>query len=141
MAGLLSNLQSLIKAKLESIDYLDGVTVVAEAHGDVQRAVDKAVGQCGLVVAIITPGFTYVPAQRQAVAEVMIAVIERPTPNRGPSGTGKPAVDVAEEIFVRIRGWRPDDTWTPVQTTGMSELNWQPEIQWQIRAETKTLYS
>ena len=97
-------IQNEIKGKIEAGAFFDTVPVIQEDVADIETEIEIGIGKIGVVIIVMTPALNQ--SSRFAVAggaywdriEVVIQIVESPTINRASSGTGKPAVALAEAI-------------------------------------------
>lgn len=120
--GLLSSLQSSVAAHLRQSDLIaqaPAIEVLEEDKGDLDVGINKAVGRLGIVVSIETPslrpGDDGEPVQEAAI---LISVQENVPINRGPSGSGRTWLAVAEHIIATLIGYQPGGGWSPIRFGG-----------------------
>lgn len=115
-------LQQAVQARLESDGFFSDIEILLEdvhdIENEIERSVQKATG--GVCVIVLTTklntsgNFAQVTAPYWDRVEVVVQVVEYPTINRADSGTGKPAIEVAENVArLLCLPFKPDPATAP----------------------------
>lgn len=113
--GLLTDIQTAIKDRLESIEYFQGITVVCESKGDIVSEVNAALLKVGAGILVTTPAAysdkPNVPGPQFLTPgggiKVRVQVYEAVSINRGSQGSQKPASDIAENVAAYLHLFVP----------------------------------
>jgi hypothetical protein len=123
--GLLAPLQARIAEILrlrEEIAMAPSIEVVEENKGDLNAQVAAAVGRLGIVVTVQTPSMDPDPEHvRWVQATIVIEVQENVPINRGPSGSKRTWLDIAEAIHAELDTIQPFPFWQPLAYGGTEQ--------------------
>jgi hypothetical protein len=123
--GLLSTLQADIAKKLaEDSLFSDGipVAVLQENDGDVDTAIERSLAKLGVAVTVSTPEAEQGEGGHPFVTtEILIEVVENVLINRGPAGSKKTWLDLAEGSWAILADWAPPGGWAPLEFLGLSK--------------------
>lgn len=141
--GLLSSLQSAIATRLRESDLISqapAIDVLEEDKGDLDANIAKAVGRLGIVVSIETPalrpGDEGQPVQEAAV---IISVQENVPINRGPAGSQRTWLSVAEHVIAMLVGWPPAGGWSPIEFGGLERIGPGTPVEAQVSFTTSAI--
>lgn len=100
MSGVLTEVQNAVVSILQSDKYYARIDVVSEQLGDIVNKIDIALKKLGICIVVHTAEATFAdpdaPGPRMNPLLIDIDVTEFVLKNRGDSGSGLPADDVAE---------------------------------------------
>ena len=123
--GLLAPLQSRIAEILRSREEIatsPAIEVIEENKGDLNASVASAVSRLGIVVTVQTPSLDPDPEHpRWVQATIVIEVQENVPINRGPSGSKRTWMDVAEAIHAELSTIQPFPFWQPLAFGGIEQ--------------------
>lgn len=124
--GLLVDLQSAVAARLRASDFISStpaVEVVEEDRGDIDAAINKAVGKTGVVLSVGIPAVRPTENNRQFLEfEVLVEIVENVGINRGPAGTQKTWTALADDIIAMLLGWQPAPNFKPFEFGGLDQV-------------------
>lgn len=115
MANLFSDLQESMATRLRADSAFSTpprIAVLTEDLGSVYQEIAQRIGECGIVVSIITPGWK--PDEMHPdffVATVEVGVAENTLTNRGPTGTQRKAGDIAIAVTAILNRFKPAGGW------------------------------
>jgi hypothetical protein len=123
--GLLAPLQSRIAEILRSREEIassPAIEVIEENKGDLNAAVASAVSRMGIVVTVQTPSLVPDPENpRWRQATIVIEIQENVPINRGPSGSKRTWMDLAEAIDAELDTAQPFPFWQPLLSDGIEQ--------------------
>jgi hypothetical protein len=123
--GLLAPLQAKIAEILRSREEIaasPAIEVVEENKGDLNAAVASAVSRLGIVVTVQTPSLDPDPEHpRWVQATIVIEVQENVPINRGPSGSKRTWLELAEAIHAELATIQPEPFWQPLDFGGIEQ--------------------
>ena len=123
--GLLVPLQSKIAEILrarEEIAKSPAIEVVEENKGDLNAQVAAAVSRLGIVVTVQTPGLGVDPEHPRGVQATIVVEIQENVPiNRGPSGSKRTWLELAEAIHAELTTIQPMPFWSPLEFGGIEQ--------------------
>ena len=123
--GLLAPLQSAIAEILRSREEIaasPAIEVIEENKGDLNAAVASAVSRLGIVVTVQTPSLVPDPEHpRWRQATIVIEIQENVPINRGPSGSKRTWMDLAEAIDAELDTSQPFPFWQPLLSGGIEQ--------------------
>ncbi len=109
--GVLSTIQSQIKDRLTADPHFSDIPVITEDRGDINTAINTAIGQIGTCVIVLTPSADVrnanVPGPYFDRVGILVRTFETPTINRASTGTGKKAIDTAEIAVALLHQYSP----------------------------------
>lgn len=109
--NMLTALQKWVAGRLASLDLYtgrEGFNIVTEDLGDVLAELEQRLAGVGLGIAVITPKISKGERPREIFVNVVIAITEMPTINRGATGTRVSAMDVALAVCGLFDNHAPD---------------------------------
>lgn len=141
MANTLTDLQTLVAARLNALDLFadNGITALTEDVGDLTDEVTEAVNEIGLSVALVTPLIQPNGDGFGLVVDFVVNVSEMVTLNRGATGTGQPALDVAVAIWNSLDEWQPAEIWSPFNARAIQLAQLDPELVYNVTLRTEMI--
>lgn len=123
--GLLAPLQlkiaEILRAR-EEIATSPAIEVVEENKGDLNAQVAAAVSRLGIVVTVQTPSLDPDPEHPRWVQATIVVEIQENVPiNRGPSGSKRTWLDLAEAIHAELATIQPFPFWQPLVFGGIEQ--------------------
>ncbi len=119
MTNIFREFQNAIRERILSDAWIaaePAPTVLTEEIGDLERSIDQSLNGNGIAIAVVTPrikgGGDGDPDLRTVTVQVGIG--ERPSVNRGPTGTQKPGFDLAISIMALLARYTAVEGWTPL---------------------------
>jgi hypothetical protein len=115
--GLLTDIQFAVAERIRALDVISGppaIEVLEEDKGDLDSQIERAKGKLGIVVSVETPQMRRGEQKRHVEMTVVVEVQEMVSINRGPAGTKRTWLQVAEEIMVSLHGWKPAESLQPL---------------------------
>ncbi|MBI4024847.1 MAG: hypothetical protein HY360_07675 [Verrucomicrobia bacterium] len=126
----LTELQDAIAATLAARPEFAGVQIFTEKIGDIASEIEIAVGKIGICIVILTPsaGVQYpnVPGPLLDPVRIVVAIFEDVIINRSPTGTNKPAADVATDVLRTLQLTTPAGA-NPIVPDGADALKLIPD--------------
>jgi hypothetical protein len=123
--GLLAPLQAKIAEILRSREEIaasPAIEVIEENKGDLNAAVASAVSRLGIVVTVQTPSLVPDPEHpRWRQATIVIEIQENVPINRGPSGSKRTWLEIAEAIDAELDTVQPFPFWQPLLSGGIEQ--------------------
>jgi hypothetical protein len=131
-ASILADIQSAVVAQISAQPFFTGgpndgaaVPVLGENKRDILSDIQAKIARLGAcaIVAIADAPVKYpnIPGPRYEIAEILVYCYERPTVNRGATGTGKTALQIAEAVAACLHQVTiPVEGCTPMSCTGLS---------------------
>ena len=96
--------------------------MIEENKGDLNASVASAVSRLGIVVTVQTPSLDPDPEHLRWVQATIIIEIQENVPiNRGPSGSKRTWLDVAEAIHAELDTIQPFPFWQPLVFGGTEQ--------------------
>lgn len=124
--GFLSSLQSAVADRLRASELFEStpaVEVLEEDKGDIDAQIARAVGRLGVVASIGTVSLKPVEDARHYVeATVLVEIMETVAVNRGPAGTGKTWLQLAEAVVANLMDWEPPGNWAAMEFAGLDQV-------------------
>ena len=133
MADSFTDLQALIRTRILAHADLSALTVVTEADGSTEAALDAGVLADGIAADILVIDFLPTGSRDQYQASFVIEVKEDVENN----SFGKTAWEVASAIFNQLRNWTPSATWQRVGDLKIETVEIEPFVIRQISGETR----
>lgn len=123
--GLLAPLQAKIAEILRSREEIaasPAIEVIEENKGDLNAAVASAVSRLGIVVTVQTPSLDPDSEHPRWVQAAIVIEIQENVPiNRGPSGSKRTWLELAEAIHAELADSQPFPFWQPVSFGGIEQ--------------------
>lgn len=127
MTSIFSDLQESVATLIESDEWIRGtvpISVVTEKRGEVGAQIKERVARNGLVVLVITPKWSSAEVDSSSINVVVrLGVAERVKINRGATGTGKSALDVATSVVALLWNFTPPGGWQQLAFVGATQLD------------------
>ncbi len=111
-APVLQTILTSAAAQCEADEWFNGVSLITDDKGDIEKAVTVAVSRLGVsVLFMLGRARCRHPNLRGPYLEdiaIIAEVAENVTINRGAGGTGKTALAVAERVIATLHQFKPD---------------------------------
>jgi hypothetical protein len=141
--NLLRDLQARMAARILTDEWMvaePAVQILAEDLGDMESEIKRRINTHGILVIITTARFVRTSEEipGELTITVLVGIGEHTRINRGPTGTQKPADDVAVRITALLDGYRPPGGWTPLSIVDGAPVDGPEELlTWQLRFSTQ----
>jgi hypothetical protein len=106
----LSATQKAIRDRLKSFSYFDNIPVLTERIGDIEQQILTSLATIGLCCIVLTPNADMENIDAPTpmlVISAIVQVTELVTINQGPTGTKKPAAEVACTVLAALHHHEP----------------------------------
>ena len=136
----LSELQTAIVEKIQSLDGFAQVKVLSEIKGDLASEVEQAMAKVGLAVIVLTPSaLNEQPdvAAGNVLVNVTVQVSESPLINRSAGGVDLPAIDAATTIAGKLH-WSSTPGYTLLKFQSIELIEDTPQLVYHATFTTHT---
>ena len=130
MADSLSDLQTLIKTRINAHADLATLPVYTERDADLSRTVNAALATYGIAAVVADFGLTPTGATpNEYEVEWSVIVKEQVSVNDGTGSTlGVPCAEVALQIFLQLFDWQPATMWNRTRDLTLETLQVSSEV-------------
>lgn len=98
------------------------IEVVEENKGDLNALIAAAVNRCGIVVTVQTPSLDPDPEHPRWVQATIVVEVQENVPiNRGPAGSRRTWLEIAEAIHAELASCQPFPFWQPLLFGGIEQ--------------------
>lgn len=132
MSDSLTDLQGLIKTRINAATDLATLQVILESSGTGETSLDAAVRDDGVAAMVLFPDLGDTGTRDQCKGEFTVIVKELAD---GRSFT-KDSAEIAIQIFNQLRKWKPGSGWQTVQNLRIDTIELEPYAVRSVSGET-----
>lgn len=129
MADSLTDLQALIKARIQAHADLGSLQVFTERDADLSRTVDAAIAQYGIAAVVTDFGFSQVGGPNEYETEFSVKLKENRNINAGGGDAlGITCAEVSLQILLQLFDWEAATMWGKARNLNLETLQIEPEV-------------
>jgi hypothetical protein len=126
--NFLYDIQDAVVARLQSPECFGAAEIppgiIAERLGDLTAQIEAGLTNAGCNLVIATPGYEATGERLEdgLGITIVVSIHERPSINRGVTGTGADYLQTAVYVIAGLCGWSPGPGYSPIRLEGGSTI-------------------
>lgn len=129
MADSLTDLQALIKTRIQAHADLGTLQVFTERDADLSRSVNTAISTYGIAAVVTDFGFSQSGGPNEYETEFSVKVKENRAINAGGGDAlGLTCSEVSLQIFLQLFDWEAATMWGKARSLNLETLQLEPEV-------------